>query len=167
MPNNFPLIALLTITILQPVNAAETLCRSTEHTFFSCPADPSGKIISVCGGLNSQSGDYLQYRFGLLGKIELEYPKAQKGSANRFWWDGRSHSNVSDSWLWFKNDGYVYSIFYIKDRIKSRNVPMVRTGVVIENKSDKRPARSLHCAKRATGDFTQLAEIVQWAEVDD
>jgi hypothetical protein len=168
MPKSSSLIALFTVAFLPTVQAAESLCSSTEHTFFSCPIANSVKIVSVCGAHNSSPTDgYLQYRFGLPGKIELEYPAEQKGSTEQFGWDGRSHPDVDDNWLWFRKGGYIYSVFYIEDREKHRGIPKVRTGVIIEKKSDEKWGKTLKCAQRATGDFTTLADIVQWGEVDD
>ena len=162
------LITLFAATFLSPVRAAESLCSSTEQTFFSCRIANSVKIASVCGARNTSPSDgYLQYRFGLPGKIEFEYPTEQKGSTEHFWWDGRSHADVDDNWFWFKSSGYVYSAFYIEDHKKHRGTQKIRTGILIEKKSDEKWNKTLKCAQPATGDFTRLADIVQSSEVDD
>jgi hypothetical protein len=53
-----------------------SLCTKDERIIFSCPVKRPAKIVSVCASkdLTSDRG-YLQYRFGLPGKIELEFPQ--------------------------------------------------------------------------------------------
>src|SRR6478672_5689557 len=66
---------------LQP----NTLCAKDERVIFSCPVKRPAKIVSVCAAKNLTSDQgYLQYRFGLPGKIELEYPKDRKGTQEKF-----------------------------------------------------------------------------------
>src|SRR5713101_6833009 len=57
---------------LQP----NSLCATNERIIFSCLVKRPAKIVSVCASkdLTSESG-YLQYRFGLPEKLELEFPK--------------------------------------------------------------------------------------------
>src|SRR6266480_5829555 len=54
---------------------SNSLCTKDERVVFSCPVKRPAKIVSVCASkdLTSEHG-YLQYRFGLPGKIELEFP---------------------------------------------------------------------------------------------
>src|SRR6266404_2428089 len=62
-----------------------TLCAQDERVIFSCPVKRPAKIVSVCASkdLSSDRG-YLQYRFGLPGKVELEYPKDRQGTQRKF-----------------------------------------------------------------------------------
>ena len=62
-----------------------TLCAKDERVIFSCPVKRPAKIVSVCAS-KDLTGDrgYLQYRFGLPGKIELEYPKDRNGTQQKF-----------------------------------------------------------------------------------
>jgi len=52
---------------------------------FSCAVKRPAKIVSVCASkdITAEKG-YLQYRFGLPGKIELEYPKDRTGTQQKF-----------------------------------------------------------------------------------
>src|ERR1044071_2779627 len=60
-----------------------SLCARTEQIIFSCLTKRSGssspttpaKIVSLCASrdLDKERG-YLQYRYGLPGKVELEFP---------------------------------------------------------------------------------------------
>ena len=51
-----------------------TLCAKDERVIFACVLKQPAKIVSVCASKNvtSETG-YLQYRFGLPGKVELEF----------------------------------------------------------------------------------------------
>src|SRR2546430_3058937 len=66
---------------LQP----NTLCSKDERVIFGCLLKQPAKIVSVCASKNLTSEiGYLQYRFGLLGKIELEFPKDRAGTQQKF-----------------------------------------------------------------------------------
>src|SRR2546430_9257893 len=56
-------------------------CAKDERIIFSCPVKRPAKIVSICASKNltSEQG-YLQYRFGLPGKVELEFPKDRTGT---------------------------------------------------------------------------------------
>jgi hypothetical protein len=153
--------------IAVPAQAAGSLCDSAEQTFFSCPIKNSSKIVSVCGKGSGSSEGYLQYRFGLPGKIEFEYPANRSGSTKLFGWDSRAHADVADDWLWFKNGGFVYSIFVVEDHDTPNGVPEFRAGVLVEKKGSDNASKELQCATRASGDFKRLGDIVEWKEVDD
>lgn len=54
--------------------AANSHCTKAEETVFSC--NLGRKVLSVCAtkGLTAESGS-MQYRFGVVGKAELTFPK--------------------------------------------------------------------------------------------
>jgi len=66
--------------------ATPTHCRGDEDTYFSCKLANSQKVASVCGGADARlkDGAWLQYRFGVPGRVEFAYPAAQEGSLQRF-----------------------------------------------------------------------------------
>jgi hypothetical protein len=159
---------LATATLALPTKAAGSFCDVAEETFFSCSIANSDKIVSVCGTRNGSSGEsYLQYRFGRPGKIEFEYPANRSGSTKHFWWDSRAHADVADDWLWFKNDGFVYSIFVVEDHDSPNRASEVRAGILVEEKGSDRASEELKCAARSSIDFKRLGNIVEWKEVDD
>ena len=76
----------------QPTSASQpqklqpgTLCATTERVIFSCSIRRPAKIVSLCASkeLTSERG-YAQYRFGLPGGIELEYPKERTSTQEKF-----------------------------------------------------------------------------------
>lgn len=166
MPRLSTILMLSAVASSIPVHAAESLCEPAEQTFFNCSVAGSGKVISVCGAQNTSANEgYIQYRFGHPGKIELEFPTNRSGSTKVFWWDGRVHSEVSDNWFWFKNGGFTYLVYSIEDRDTANGKTEFRTGVTVEKEGKQDTGGSdLKCAYRATGDFKQLAKIVEWKE---
>jgi hypothetical protein len=82
-------------------------CKPDEITYFSCAIKGSEKIISVCGGT-----DWLQYRFGKIGAIELEHPKDRVESLSQFRGASRFHggAGVAATWLMFERKETEYAI---------------------------------------------------------
>jgi len=101
-----------------------TLCYPHEEVYFSCPTD--GKILSVCASGNiSPDNGYVQYRFGKIGKIELEYPKRPVSPQKLFSISDISEGNINFSHLKFYSGRYHYVLYqgdpsgiYIKKRGK-------------------------------------------------
>src|SRR5258708_2469424 len=64
---------------------SNSLCARGEQTIFSCAVKRSAKIVSLCASrqLTRERG-YLQYRFGLPGKVELEFPKDHQATQQQF-----------------------------------------------------------------------------------
>src|SRR6266852_7953826 len=93
---------------LQP----NTLCARDERIIFSCPVKKPAKIVSVCASkdLTSERG-YLQYRFGLPGKIELEFPKDRTGTQEKFHYTHYFRARFDLTEINFTIDGYEYQDF--------------------------------------------------------
>lgn len=74
------------------VHGAGSLCSKSETTYFSCTTK-GGKVVSLCGKVfeTDKRGDrvdvedqWLQYRFGAPGAIELSYPRSKGNSIDSF-----------------------------------------------------------------------------------
>src|SRR5438093_1933734 len=93
---------------LQP----NTLCGRDERVIFSCPLKRPAKIVSVCSSkdLTSDRG-YLQYRFGLPGKIELEYPKDRTGTQEKVHYTHYFRARFDLTEINFTIDDYKYQVF--------------------------------------------------------
>jgi hypothetical protein len=104
--------------------ASETLCASSEVVRFSCVIEKSRKIASVCASpnLNKVNG-YIQYRFGSVGHIELEFPSSQSGSQSKFRWIG-DYGHGEDELLSFESGPYEYQI--------KRRVPVYESELRVE-----------------------------------
>ena len=97
----------------QPTAALQpnTLCGRNERVIFSCPIKRPAKIVSVCASkdLTSERG-YLQYRFGLPEKIELEFPKDRTGTQTKFQYTHYFRAQVDLTEISFNNNGYQYQV---------------------------------------------------------
>lgn len=90
---------------------AGTLCAADERIIFSCPIKRPAKIVSLCASkdLTSDRG-YLQYRFGLPGKVELEFPKERTGTQQQFQYSHYFRARVDLTEISFSINGYEYQI---------------------------------------------------------
>src|SRR5438105_5066026 len=88
-----------------------TLCAKDERVIFSCPVKRPAKIVSLCAAkdLTSDRG-YLQYRFGLPGKIELEFPKERTGTQTKFQYTHYFRAQVDLTEISFNVNGYEYQV---------------------------------------------------------
>lgn len=96
---------------------AANLCLPAESTLFAF-ATPAKKLLSVCRG---PKDDYLVYRFGVPGKIALQFPaRLDASSWNQFTFEGRrrgggkANAGFFDYALRFSNGGASYDIFQIE-----------------------------------------------------
>ncbi len=102
-----PFILLLSVCV-----KAQTLCTSTENSYFDCETK-NGKQVSVCGSKDlSKTVGYLQYRFGNSEKIELEFPLEKKESSKKFFYTHYFRPQTDYTNLSFTNSGVEYSVFH-------------------------------------------------------
>lgn len=84
-----PLIALV-FSMIASSSFASGHCSKDEVTYFSCEIKGSKKTASVCGSTfmestsNNKSKEWIQYRFGAIGKVEIEYPEKKLSSFEKF-----------------------------------------------------------------------------------
>ena len=92
---------------LQP----NSLCARDERIIFSCPIKRPAKIVSLCASkdLTSERG-YLQYRFGVPEKIELEFPQNKTGTQQKFQYTHYFRAQVDLTEISFSSNGYEYQI---------------------------------------------------------
>jgi len=95
-----------------PALSPNSLCAKNERIIFSCPIRKPAKIVSLCASkdLTSERG-YLQYRFGLPGKIELEFPKDRKGTQQQFHYTHYFRAQFDLTAIAFTLNGYEYQVF--------------------------------------------------------
>jgi len=84
---------------------AEGHCGAGETVWFNAAVKDSDKVVSICGGT-----DWLAYRFGKPGKVELTVPKRRKGSLEAFTLRRYTRPQVTYLKLEFANGGFVYAI---------------------------------------------------------
>ena len=135
-----------------------TLCAKDERVIFSCPVKRPAKIVSLCASkdLTSERG-YLQYRFGLPGKIELEFPKDRKGTQQKFQYTHYFRAQFDMTSINFTIDGYEYSVF---DDYNGEEKPAVSSQGVSVTAPGKPKEVSFVCRVKPKADYADLQAVL-------
>ena len=139
---------------LQP----NSLCAKDERVIFSCPVKRPAKIVSLCASkdLTNERG-YLQYRFGLPGKIELEYPKDRKDTQEKFHYSHYFRAQFDLTAIAFTIDGYEYSVF---DDYNGEEKPAVSSQGVSVTAPGKPKEVSFVCRTKPKADYSDLQAVL-------
>jgi hypothetical protein len=131
-----------------------TLCAKDERVIFSCPVKRPAKIVSLCASkdLTNDHG-YLQYRFGLPGKIELEYPKDRQGTQSKFQYTHYFRAQFDMTSIGFTIDGYEYSVF---DDYNGEEKPKIISQGVSVTAPGKPKEVSFVCRTKPKADYNDL-----------
>ncbi len=114
-------------------NPYTPLINKNEKVLFSFKVEKSEKIITIA--INTGNPDYIVYRFGLKGKIELEFPLNKENSWKEFTYSyylrggGAGNLGMDLNYLTFANGDYTYTIYteyYSEDEI-------TKVGIKIKN----------------------------------
>lgn len=133
----------------------KSLCQPTEQVIWSC-STTRNKIASVCASKNlTAEKGYVQYRFGTIGKIELELPSGKINSQNFFTYSRYTRPLVTMLTLSFENKGYKYEIH---DDDNSEEKPPVRSASIDISNGDK--SSSITCRQPTSGSLMKLEDIV-------
>jgi len=141
-------------------NASEmqggSLCESTEKIVFSCTVGKAAKIVSLCSSKElTKDRGYLQYRFGLPGKIELEFPKQREQTQSAFKYSHYFRAQFDQTEISFTSDTYEYAIF---DDYNGEQKP-ARHDQGIRIKSPNGKETTLTCRGRAKAQYGDLPEV--------
>ncbi len=139
---------------LQP----NTLCDRNERVIFSCPVKRPAKIVSVCASkdLTSDRG-YLQYRFGLPGKIELEFPKERTGTQTKFQYTHYFRAQFDLTEISFNVNGYEYQV---TDDYNGEEKPAQTTQGVSVTAPGKPKEVTFVCRSKPKADYTDLQAVI-------
>jgi hypothetical protein len=139
---------------LQP----NTLCAKDERVIFSCPVKRPVKIVSVCASkdLTSEHG-YLQYRFGLPGKVELEFPKERTGTQQKFQYTHYFRARFDLTEINFTIDDYQYQVF---DDYNGEEKPAISSQGVSVTAPGKPKEVSFVCRARPKADYSDLQAVL-------
>jgi len=118
----------------------------------------STKIASLCASaeLDKEHG-YLQYRFGLPGKIELEFPESRTGTQQKFQYTHYFRYQVDLTEINFAIDDYRYQIF---DTYNGEEKPRISTQGVSVTAPGKKDA-SYVCRGKVKADYSKLDEVLE------
>jgi len=144
----------------QPTAALQpnTLCGRNERVIFSCPVKRPAKIVSVCASkdLTSERG-YLQYRFGLPGKIELEFPKDRKETQGQFHYSHYFRAQFDLTEISFNINGYQYQV---TDDYNGEEKPAQTIQGVSVTAPGKPKEVSFVCRAKPKADYTDLQAVL-------
>jgi hypothetical protein len=138
----------------QPV----TLCAKDERIIFSCPVKKPARMVSICASKDlTRERGYLQYRFGVPGKIELEFPKDRKGTQEKFQYTHYFRAQFDTTSINFTIDGYEYSVF---DDYNGEEKPAVSSQGVSVTAPGKPKEVSFVCRAKPKVDYTDLQAVL-------
>ena len=139
--------------------AVNSLCGKGEKVVFSCPVKRSTKTLSLCASAKlSKTEGYLQYRFGVPGKIDLEYPNDRTGSREAFSYSHYFRAKVDLTEISFSVNGYGYTVF---DNYNGEEKPAIsEQGVTVTSSNDQKEV-TYSCRTRAKVDFADLPEVLK------
>jgi hypothetical protein len=133
-----------------------SLCERSEQIIFSCRIRKPSKIVSLCASKElTKDRGYLQYRFGLPGKIELEFPKEREAGSAAFKYKHYFRAQFDLTEISFSSDGYEYTIF---DDYNGEQKP-ARTEQGIQITSPKNET-TLNCRGRAKAQYGDLTTVL-------
>jgi hypothetical protein len=140
-----------------PQLQAGSLCEKEEKIVFSCTTGKSAKIVSLCSSkeLTKDKG-YLQYRFGLPDKIELEFPQQRENTQTAFKYSHYFRAQFDQTEISFTSGGYEYAIFddYNGEQKPARSDQGVRITPPNNGKEI-----TLNCRGKAKAQYGDLAEV--------
>src|SRR3989440_6436178 len=135
-----------------------SLCAKDERIIFSCPIRRPAKIVSLCASKDlTRERGYLQYRFGLPGKIELEFPKDRTGTQEKFHYTHYFRAQFDLTEISFSINGYEYQV---TDDYNGEEKP----AQIIQGVSVTAPGKpkevSFVCRAKPKADYTDLHAVV-------
>jgi len=135
-----------------------TLCAKNERVIFSCPVKRPAKIVSLCGSkdLASERG-YLQYRFGVPEKIELEFPQSRTGTQQKFQYTHYFRAQVDLTEISFTINGYEYQI---TDDYNGEEKPAQISQGVSVTAPGKPKDVAFSCRTKPKTDYTDLQAVL-------
>jgi hypothetical protein len=136
---------------------AGSLCEDAEQVVFSCTIKKPAKIVSLCSSKElTKDRGYLQYRFGLPGKVELEFPKQREQTQTAFKYSHYFRAQFDQTEITFTQDGYEYAIFddYNGEEKPARHDQGVRITAPNNGKEV-----TLSCRGKARAQYGDLAEV--------
>ncbi len=137
---------------------AGSLCARTEKIVFSCTLKPAAKIVSLCSSKHlTKTRGYLQYRFGLPGKVELEFPKQRERSQEAFKYSHYFRALVDRNAISFTSDGYEYVVF--SDYEGDIKPVILSQGVYVTPPNNGKEVQ-LNCRGQAKANFGDLEDAL-------
>ena len=134
-----------------------TLCESAEKVVFNCTVGKAAKLVSLCSSKDlTKDHGYLQYRFGLPGKIELEFPKGREQTQSAFKYSHYFRAQFDQTEISFTSDGFEYSIF---DEYNGEQKPAQHDQGIRITSPNNGKETTLSCRGKAKAQYGDLADL--------
>jgi hypothetical protein len=141
---------------LKPVS----LCAQNERAVWSCETVKERKLVSICSSqvLDKMRG-YVQYRFGRVGQVEMEFPRERVNTQAAFTYSRYTRPLVTYLKLEFVNNGFTYTI---SDDSNGEEKPARRDAYITVKPAGAAGARTqLRCRKPLVGSLMTLEDVVR------
>ena len=151
------IIALFGCTlVIAPAPPVASLCEKGEKVIFSCTINKPAKIVSLCASADfAKDRGYLQYRFGLPRKIELEFPRTRENTQAAFKYSHYFRAQFDQTEISFTSGDHQYAIF---DDYSGEQKPASHDqGIRITAPDGKET--TLSCRGRAQADYGDLGDV--------
>ena len=137
---------------------AGTLCARDERIIFSCPIRRPAKIVSLCASKNltSERG-YLQYRFGVPEKIELQFPQDRTATQQKFQYTHYFRAQFDLTEISFTINGYEYQV---TDDYNGEEKPAQTIQGVSVTAPGKPNEVTFTCRARPKADYADLQAVL-------
>jgi len=165
--NVFPILAVAVLAFSADSKLAQprkgeikTLCAADERIIFSCVLRQPAKIVSMCASkdLTNEKG-YLQYRFGMPEKIELEFPQDRTNTQQQFEYSHYFRARVDMTEINFTVNGVSYSVF---DDYNGEEKPEVsEQGVSINWPGTNKKEVRYRCSSKPKADYADLQDVLR------
>jgi hypothetical protein len=154
MLNSALLLALFSTT----AGAGGSHCRDQEQLVFSCNIAKSSKVVSLCASRPfSKAQGSLVYRFGPIGKVELEFPSSPTDSIGQFRLAHYFRYQTDRTDVSFTIGSFEYSVF---DDYEEDEIPKNFRGVSVSNKLGDGAETQLLCGGQVKSDLKMLEGVV-------
>jgi hypothetical protein len=137
-----------------------SLCMKNENVVWSCETTKERKLASLCSSqdLDNTRG-YVQYRFGRVGQVEMEFPRERTDTQAAFKYSRYTRPLVTYLKLEFVNNGFTYTI---SDDSNSEEKPSRRDAALTVSPSGANAKEtSLRCRLPIAGSLMKLEDVVQ------
>ena len=137
---------------------ATSLCAKDENIIFSCAVKRTSKIVSLCASrhLDKERG-YLQYRFGVPEKIELQFPQDRTAAQQKFRYTHYFRAQFDLTEISFTINGYEYQI---TDDYNGEEKPAQTTQRVSVTAPGKPKEVTFTCRVRPKADYADLQAVL-------
>jgi hypothetical protein len=134
-------------------------CSAHEQVIFSCQITSSKKVLSVCASEPLDAPErYLQYRYGALKSVELEFPSQRAESVKYFKTAHYFRARVDRREITFTNKEVGYAVFSYYEGEESP--PQRQAGVTIYKGKSAQEGKTLRCVTPYIDHLSKLDDVV-------